>query len=154
MPLARKQRVIRRAVAERAGNCCEYCRITRAVSTSEFEVEHIEPTAEGGADELDNLAWSCRRCNSNKGITQASIDPQDGEIVPLFHPRKKKWDTHFAWDSSDDTQLVAKTAIGRATLAYLQLNRPELLLLRRLLKYEKLHPPSVRLETKGKEIET
>lgn len=143
MPLARKQRAIRRAVAERAGSCCEYCRITSAVSTSAFEVEHIESTVGGGADDLSNLAWSCRRCNSLKGIATEAVDPESksGQKVPLFHSRRDAWGEHFAWDPADDTRVVAKTPTGRATLAYLQLNRAELLLLRRLLRYEELHPP-------------
>ena len=62
-------------------------------------------------------------------------------MTSLFHPRREAWGDHFAWDVSDNTVMVAKTVSGRATIAYLGLNRPELLLLRRLLKYEKLHPP-------------
>lgn len=32
------------------------------------EVDHVEPVKAGGADALDNLVPSCRRCNRRKGI--------------------------------------------------------------------------------------
>lgn len=141
MPQARRRKSVRQLVAERAHHRCEYCQITSSVATSAFEIEHITPTAHAGSDDISNMAWSCRRCNSAKGTTTTALDPQNNLPIRLFNPRLDTWLEHFAWDASDDTRVVGKTATGRATIAHLELNRPELLLLRRLLKYEKLHPP-------------
>ena len=142
MALARKRKSVRQQVAERAFQRCEYCQITSAVSTSAFEVEHIAPTARSGSDDLSNFAWSCRRCNSIKGIATTGIDPHDNTPVPLFNPRQHSWQEHFVWNPQDTTQMFGKTPIGRATVDYLELNRPELVLLRRLMQYENLHPPT------------
>ncbi|GAB4468600.1 MAG: hypothetical protein OHK0029_41060 [Armatimonadaceae bacterium] len=141
MPLARKRKTVRQQVADRANHRCEYCQISSAVSTSAFEIEHIEPMAQDGDDDLSNMAWSCRRCNSNKGISTTGTDPEDGSTVSLYNPRRASWSDHFDWNPEDNTRITGKTSVGRATIAFLDLNRPELILLRRLMRYENLHPP-------------
>jgi hypothetical protein len=40
---------------------CYYCG-----SLDDLAVDHLIPRVKGGADESDNLIWSCRRCNSSK----------------------------------------------------------------------------------------
>jgi hypothetical protein len=52
--------------------------------------------------------------------------------VQLFHPREQHWGAHVAWND-DFTHMLALTPIGRATFAALQLNRPGLVNLRRVL---------------------
>jgi hypothetical protein len=42
-----------------------------------------------------------------------------GQLVPLFHPRRDRWAHHFAWEG---TLLVARTAVGRATVHLLAMN--------------------------------
>lgn len=59
-PLAR---AIRELVIERDGACCRYC----GVRSGPFHIDHIEPVARGGSDDLDNLAVACRSCNLSKG---------------------------------------------------------------------------------------
>jgi len=39
------------------------------------------------------------------------IDPQSKEEVPLFHPRKQKWQEHFRW-REDGIYINGLTAIG------------------------------------------
>ncbi len=141
MPEARKQPSIRQAVRERAKGCCEYCLSPDDCSPAPFTVEHIEPTVRGGADTLDNMAWACGGCNGAKGIAQYVPDPVTGELAPLFHPRQDRWEDHFAWSDTNPLSLVGITATGRATVERLHLNRPELLLLRRLLTLAERHPP-------------
>ncbi|HVG08313.1 MAG TPA: hypothetical protein VNM67_11445 [Thermoanaerobaculia bacterium] len=63
-----------------------------------------------------------------------------GEIVPLFHPRRDRWNDHFIW-SHDFTRVVGLTPEGRATVEALQLNRPGLVNLRRALFRCGEHPP-------------
>jgi len=58
----------------------------------------------------------------------------------LFNPRVDVWSEHFAW-TSDFAEIVGLTAIGRATIKALNLNREGLVNQRRMLhKYGK-HPP-------------
>ncbi|HEY3227585.1 MAG TPA: hypothetical protein VGJ87_00105 [Roseiflexaceae bacterium] len=60
--------------------------------------------------------------------------------MPLFNPRAQRWDEHFAW-SDDGTQILGLTAIGRATIVALQLNRPLLVSARRRWVLVGWHPP-------------
>ncbi|MBN2294124.1 MAG: HNH endonuclease [Pirellulales bacterium] len=84
-----------------------------------FHVEHIIARQHGGSDVLDNLALACSFCNFHKGPNIASLDPRDGELVPLFNPRQHIWTEHFEWKG---TMIMGRTAIGRATVALLAMN--------------------------------
>lgn len=59
-------------------------------------------------------------------------DPATGITAPLYHPRHDQWSEHFAW-SVDNITLVGTTAVGRATIAALKLNRPGVVELRSAL---------------------
>lgn len=124
---------IRRLVAERAENFCEYCRCSSGFSSSPYVVEHINPRAEGGTDEWDNLAWSCQGCNGHKLTATEAADPLTGAWVALFHPRQQTWVEHFEW-STDRLTLLGITPIARATIDRLQLNRFSVINLRNALK--------------------
>src|SRR6266702_3959970 len=131
----------KRAVAERAGGRCEYCLSPAAFSPDPFAVEHIQPLAEGGPTHLSNLAYSCQGCNNSKYAHTTGLDPTTGERVPLYHPRQYRWAEHFTW-SADFLEVVGYTPTGRATVAQLQLNRPGVVNLRRLLLLAREHPPA------------
>ena len=132
-----------REVRERARNRCEYCQTPADYAPEPFEMEHITPRAIGGATDADNLALACGGCNGYKGARTTGTDAETGEIVALFHPHRDLWSEHFAW--SNDSQLtIGLTAIGRATIQVLQINRPNLRNLRNLrwlLSTQNLHPP-------------
>jgi len=64
------------------------------------------------------------------------------EYVLLYHPRRDRWDTHFAW-SDDFTLIVGLTPTGRATEATLFLNRDGVVNLRRLIYTIGEHPPPI-----------
>jgi hypothetical protein len=130
----------RRAVAERAGGRCEYCRCPEYIGTQNFSIEHIVPVEQGGTNKSENLALACQGCNGHKYIKRESIDPLTNEIAPLFHPREQKWRDHFAW-SADTTEIVGLTPTGRATVAALKLNRSEVVRFRRVLYLAGEHPP-------------
>ncbi len=100
------------------------------------------PVSRGGTSELDKLALSCSGCNGHKYNKTEALDPADGKIVPLFNPRRQKWQTHFGW-SDDFTGIIGLTATGRATVEALQLNRPGLVNMRRLLYLIRQHPPKL-----------
>lgn len=76
----------RQFVRQRAGGICEYCRIPQAASPLiPFHVEHIIPKQHGGSDDPKGLALACDRCNAYKGPNLTSIDPDTGDVVPLFN---------------------------------------------------------------------
>lgn len=130
----------RNEVFARAKGFCEYCLSPEKYSSSTFEVEHIHPISKGGKTVLSNLALSCPSCNKFKSHRIEAIDPQTGETVLLYNPRKGVWKKHFKW-SADFTQIIGLTETGRATVRVLKLNRRNLLNLRKLLRLYGEHPP-------------
>ena len=63
---------IRYEVLKRDKFTCQYC--GRMAPDVILEVDHINPVAEGGTDDLFNLITSCRDCNRGKGKTPLSDD--------------------------------------------------------------------------------
>src|SRR5947209_1383072 len=109
-----------RRVRERAAHACEYCRMPQAYyPTVPFPIDHIIARQHGGATTLGNLALSCLHDNSHKGPNLTGIDPLTRKLTRLFHPRRHKWERHFRWDGP---YLVGRTAIGRTTIAVLNIN--------------------------------
>lgn len=49
---------------------CQYC--GRGIDETILEVDHIQPVAEGGTNDLINLITSCRDCNRGKGKRKLS----------------------------------------------------------------------------------
>jgi 5-methylcytosine-specific restriction endonuclease McrA len=131
---------VRRIVATRANNICEYCRCLEQFSTQSFTVDHIKPRKVGGETILENLAWSCFGCNAYKHTKTESIDPETNHNISLFNPRQQSWHDNFKW-SKDETEIIGKTPCGRATILILRLNHPGIVNLRRLLITINLHPP-------------
>ena len=108
---------------------------------SVFSVEHIAPRISGGTNEMENPALSCQDCNNHKFTATQAIDPLTGKYAPLFHPRRDEWNIHFAW--ADDYSLLAgKTPTGRATIERLQMNRANVVNLRRVFWQVGQHPPA------------
>jgi hypothetical protein len=117
-------------VRQRAGRCCEYCRLPQEFSALRFHVEHILARQHGGSDALDNLALACPECNCRKGTNLTGLDPDSGQITPLFHPRRDRWADHFA---QADANILRTTPTGRTTAWLLEMNSGDRLRLRRLL---------------------
>ena len=105
-----------------------------------MEIDHIVPESAGGASTADNLCLTCVGCNGFKLAFQAAIDPNTGEMAPLFHPRSGQWSDHFSW-SEDGILILGLTPVGRATVARLQMNRPQVVEARRLWVQANWHPP-------------
>jgi len=119
---------VRELVRGRAKDRCEYCRLPQsAVLFAPFHVEHVVARQHGGGDEPSNLAFACDRCNLHKGPNLTAIDPETGEIVPLFHPRRDSWQVHFRWQNAE---IVGRTPTGRATVRLLNMNAKRRLQLR------------------------
>ena len=131
---------LRRQVILRAQSRCEYCLSPEAFSLDTFTIDHIHPFADSGSDGLDNLAFACHNCNNRKQDDTTAIDLQTQDRVPLFHPRQDRWSDHFQW-SEDTLTIMPLTAIGRATIIRLQLNRTGAINVRRaLLALGEVHP--------------
>lgn len=111
----------RQLVRQRAQFLCEYCHSPEAISPDRFTLDHIQPQSKGGTDSLNNLALSCHRCNERRSNVTTGLDPQTETVVSLFNPRQQSWQDHFIW-TYDGTEILGKTAIGRATCDRLDLN--------------------------------
>lgn len=96
--------------------------------------------SQGGATELENLAFACEGCNGHKAGKTHAMDPASGDRVQLFHPRHQQWRDYFMW-SGDYAKIAGRTPVGRATVDALQLNRARLQRLRRALWQAGAHPP-------------
>jgi hypothetical protein len=110
---------LRREVQERAGQCCEYCRIHEEDNFLPFEVDHIIAEKHHGETESSNLCWSCSTCNGYKGSDVASYDRETKQLTPLFNPRLQNWIDHF---QLEEDRIVGLTPIGRVTISILKLN--------------------------------
>ncbi len=113
---------LRRLVEKRAKYCCEYCLLPATISFFPHEIDHVIPEKHDGKTELENLAYTCWRCNRYKGTDLGSFDPQTGEFSFLFNPRTQKWLEHFQLNNS---QIIGLTTEGRTTIKLLKLNSQE-----------------------------
>ncbi len=129
---------LRQLVIQRAYNHCEYCGLSQESQEATFHVDHVVPIRAGGETVVENLALACVSCSLRKSARQAAIDPQSGKEVALYNPRRDEWDDHFKWEG---VQLTGLSAIGRATIVALSMNRTLILAIR--LEEIKIgrHPP-------------
>ncbi len=87
-----------------------------------FAIDHIIPQSlPGSTDKSDNLALACQRCNGYRYNFTTGIDPETGNTILLFNPRKQNWSEHFIW-SVDRLKIIGITDTGRATCSRLDLN--------------------------------
>jgi hypothetical protein len=126
-------------VRERANDCCEYCRLPQAFSSTHFQIDHIIAEQHRGSMVASNLALACLADNNHKGPNLAGIDPKTGKRVWLFNPRRQKWSRHFRWQGP---VLVGRTPVGRATVAVLAINLAHRVAQRAALIAEGVFPPA------------
>ena len=126
-------------VVLRAGNRCEYCRLSQLGQEAAFHMDHVIPRAAGGPTTAGNLALACVSCSLRKWANQTAVDPDTGDEVPLFNPRTQVWSEHFRWDNE---RVAPLTPIGRATAAALALNRPLVIAIRQEEVARGRHPPT------------
>ena len=125
-------------VRQRASDCCEYCRLPQAFSSTRFQIDHILAERHGGRTAASNLALACLADNNHKGPNLAGRDPSTGKRVWLFNPRRQKWSRHFRWQGPI---LTGRTPVGRATIAVLAINLPHRVAQRAALISEGVFPP-------------
>jgi len=116
------EKAIDAAVRRRARGICEYCRTPQAAYRYRFQIDHVVAQQHRGKRLLSNLALARLHCNLHKGPNIAGIDDLSGKMVRLFNPRRDRWTKHFEWRGPI---LLGKTAIGRATIAVLNINDPD-----------------------------
>ena len=113
----------RRIVRQRAGNCCEYCKVSQTGQLVGFQIDHIIAIKHGGTDIDDNLCLACYECNIYKGSNVAALDPLTRDATKLYDPRQQKWEDHFR--SNSDATLTGLTPEGRVTIHVLRINATE-----------------------------
>jgi hypothetical protein len=131
---------VRARVRAQAGDRCGYCLSPQRLVLGRLEIDHIIPTAQGGPDEEENLWLACRLCNNSKSDQTEGLDPETGQRVGLFDPRRQQWADHFAW-SDEGTRILGRTPCGRATVLALQLNNAIAVMVRREWVAAGWHPP-------------
>jgi hypothetical protein len=108
-----------RTVRARADGRCQYCLMHESLQGATFHIEHVIPRCRGGRSDLHNLVLACPGCNLHKASKITVIDPASGEETQLFHPILQLWSEHF---KINGYQIEGLTAVGRATIAALNLN--------------------------------
>lgn len=133
------QSSLARHVWQRANGLCEYCQIHQTLDDAPFQIDHVIAKKHGGQTLASNLALSCLFCNTFKGSDISSLEPRTRKLVPLYNPRRHKWERHFRWQGA---YLAGRTPIGRATIALLRINDEYRVILREALIAERLFPPT------------
>jgi HNH endonuclease len=131
---------IQQQVRDRANYLCEFCHANERWQYVRFTVDHVIPFSLGGNDRLENLTLACFHCNRRKTNHLTGIDPASQIEVPLFNPRQDSWQEHFIW-AIDGLSIVGISAIGRATVAALLLNRERVIPIRAADLAIGRHPP-------------
>jgi hypothetical protein len=129
---------LRQFVIQRAQNSCEYCGLSQEGQEATFHIDHVVPRASGGQTVAENLALACVSCSLRKAARQIAVDPHSGHAAALYNSRRDVWHEHFQWDG---VSLVGLTAIGRATVEALHMNRPLILAIRQEETLLGRHPP-------------
>ena len=131
---------LRNQISEQAQYRCGYCLTPEWIVGSPMEIDHIIPESLGGLTEEGNLWLACTLCNKYKAGRISATDPASGDVVRLFDPYHQAWLEHFVW-VEQGILIVGRTAVGRATVAALNLNRASLVLARRLWVQAGWYPP-------------
>lgn len=129
---------LRRLVWQRAGGRCEYCLIHQDDDAIPHHIDHVIAQKHDGATIESNLALACANCSLAKGPNIAAIDSRTKQLTRLYHPRNDRWGDHFQWAIS---KLRGRTAIGRVTVAVLNINQPDRIAIREWLIRAGRFPP-------------
>ena len=131
---------LQRRVRQHFSNTCGYCRTAEALTAMTFEFDHLFPRSLGGETKFENICFACPACNRVKGNRISFIDPESGDRIALFHPHLQRWSEHFVW-AENGTMVIGKTAIGRASVLALQMNRSSIVRIRAMWVLHGEHPP-------------
>jgi len=121
---------LRQRVMENGRFRCGYCLTSQHIIGPLLEIDHYVPEAQDGPSTEDNLCVACPMCNSHKADRISATDPETATVQPLYNPKNDRWSEHFTW-IEDGTVMQGSTPIGRATVAALQVNHPDVVDARR-----------------------
>jgi uncharacterized protein (TIGR02646 family) len=105
---------------------CAYCSIGEIEATTiSFEIDHYEPRDSDPdlTNNYENLMWSCRICNRQKGQRKPN-DAQRAAGIRFIRPDWDHPDQHFEVENVEI--LRPRTRIGEFSLVLLRLNRQQL----------------------------
>ncbi len=111
---------IREQVRRRANCACEFCGVSETDVGGQLTIDHFHPQSKGGEDSLENLLYSCIRCNQYK----QDYWPIRTDDLSLWNPRQELASLHFL--ELDDGKLLPLTLRGEFTIKRLRLNRSPL----------------------------
>lgn len=134
---------LRARLEEADGGFCRYCLTSELNSGMPLTYDHIEPRSKGGKTSFENVCRACRPYNEFKSDATHALDPLTGEPSLLFNPRTEAWAEHFRW-SADGMRVEGVSAVGRATVIALRMNRPAITTARGRWAEAGWHPPAGR----------
>lgn len=94
-PLSKKTRF---EVFKRDGFKCQYC--GAAAPDATLVVDHINPVAEGGSNEIMNLITACQACNAGKGkreLSDRSVLQKQRAQLDALHERRTQLEMMAQW---------------------------------------------------------
>ena len=103
-------RKLRFEVFKRDKFTCQYC--GRSAPDVVLQVDHVEPVAEGGTNDILNLVTSCVDCNSGKGARRLSDDAvvrKEKHQLDLLSERREQLEMMIQW-RKELSELDEKTA--------------------------------------------
>jgi hypothetical protein len=130
---------LRRQVAIRADQLCEYCLLDESDTFFGCEVDHIISEKHGGLTIAENLAYAYLACNRNKGSDIGSILRPNGVLTRFFNPRVDSWFRHFALEG---VIIKPLTEAGQVTEFILRFNDLERVIEREALQAVRGYPPA------------
>jgi len=111
---------VRRLFASRRA----YCGVHEIAVGGELTVDHYQPRAAGGTDELANLIYACHRCNQYKADYWPTPEEAAAGLITL-HPLRHDLSAHYR-ENELTGELEPLTATGEFNIRLLHLNRPPL----------------------------
>lgn len=117
-------------VFKRDGFQCQYCGGKAPDVT--LQVDHIEPVAKGGTNDLLNLVTSCDECNAGKGAKrlddQSAVQVQRQRMDDLHERREqlemlKQWRDDLQMEEEGEVDAVEDRIIKRSTLGLTKAGR-------------------------------
>ncbi|MDI9588935.1 MAG: HNH endonuclease [Acidobacteriota bacterium] len=116
-PVSKKTRF---EVFKRDSFTCHYC--GRKAPDVLLVIDHIQPIAEGGNNDILNLITACDECNAGKGarpLSDTSVIDARHEQLRRLQERKEQMDMLFEWQAG--LESIASDAISRLAARWSEL---------------------------------
>lgn len=87
-------RVTREQIWIKSGYSCQIC--GHSITYEEMTVDHIQPLAKGGKNEMDNYQCACGKCNKIKADSSQDEFIDNMKDIVLYQ-MEKEFDKKYAW---------------------------------------------------------